>query len=90
MEHTPGPWESLDDIVRVNDFGSEFHHIEVCRLPDYLPGRKANARLIAASPEMEKILWDITEALITKNVALLMETTPKAERLLLSLKVEGL
>ena len=51
-KYTPGRWESLDDIVRVDDFGSQFHHIEVCRLPDYLPQRKANARLIAAAPKL--------------------------------------
>lgn len=32
-KYTPGRWESLDDIVRVDDFGSQFHHIEVCRFP---------------------------------------------------------
>ena len=51
-KHTNGPWESLDDCVRVDNVKSEFHHIEVCQLHDYLPERKANALLIAAAPDL--------------------------------------
>ena len=52
MKHTPGPWESLDDCVRVDRPSDPDHHMMVCSIPGFLTGNKANARLIAAAPEL--------------------------------------
>ena len=61
MNFTPGPWESLGSVVRVNRYGDEDHHIEVCSLPYYLGDeRRANAALIAAAPEMYEALKIMT------------------------------
>lgn len=49
---TPGPWESLDDCVRVSRPESDFHHIEVCVVPYFLPHQKQNAIAIASVPDL--------------------------------------
>ncbi len=58
MKHTPGPWESLDDCVRVDRPNDPDHHMMVCSIPGFLTGNKANARLIAAAPELVEACWD--------------------------------
>jgi hypothetical protein len=92
-KHTPGPWEPAGSLVRtkVDDHGGEGLFVADCYKSN---GRTqwntdgsadANAALCAAAPVMKGILWTLTEAIVTKNVQLLMETIPKTQKLLLSL-----
>ncbi len=48
--HTPGPWEMIDDYGIGFDIDSKNHHI--CRLTSNNTRFEANARLIAAAPEL--------------------------------------
>ena len=63
LKHTPGPWHiyfnSQDNIVIRKMFadGQESHSIAVCH------SGFANARLIAAAPELLEALLDCREAL---------------------------
>lgn len=58
--HTPGPWEVLiDGNGRLSGVGShrqEFHGSDICLSPISDPQARANARLIAAAPELLEAL----------------------------------
>ena len=67
MSHTRGPWKTitLDDIVYINpDRGEQGEFALIARMtgPD-TTWREANARLIAAAPEMLEALILAEEAL---------------------------
>ena len=76
-EHTPGPWKvqsnmnpTGDCVIlcdKTNAFGN-YHIAEVSRGPNYkiTDQDKANARLIAAAPELMKALRYLEEVAIAK------------------------
>ncbi len=51
MSHTPGPWKFHGDDLQIES-GTR----NVCKINEYIPECGANARLIAAAPEMLDIL----------------------------------
>lgn len=67
MKHTPGPWQILDGAIlcdKVNQYGN-FHIASFSRGDEQITDEdKANAKLIAAAPELLKALelmqrfWD--------------------------------
>jgi len=48
-KHTPGPWVIVEDYGR---FAVESKHHSVCDVSDHDTRHEANARLIAAAPEL--------------------------------------
>ena len=66
MKHTPGPWEVC--IGEVDGGLFEIYQDEIntiCRGDDEMIDWKANARLIAASPEMASVLHECFDYLQT-------------------------
>lgn len=56
MNHTPGPWEAVGNIVRNcrNEDGTG--GFEICECSLHQPLRQEDAKLIAAAPEMLELL----------------------------------
>jgi hypothetical protein len=80
MPHTPGPWKNDEDIVDSCE-GNDEQPIAVCKGPDAI----ANARLIAASPDLlaacEKALQTLILPSLNLNnaaVAMLAQAMTKA------------
>jgi hypothetical protein len=72
-KHTPGPWQSKSDYEPMTIIGNvdgpddgEYHYTPICEVePTLFPDENAaNARLIAAAPELLKVLEDICEWII--------------------------
>lgn len=55
-EHTPGPWtaEPTDNgfAIRAKAYAEQFAPVRVYSMPGHGPTSEANARLIAAAPEL--------------------------------------
>ncbi len=57
-EHTPGPWELTKDGISIQAYPPPADVIRICLAPDYTfhgpdnPRWRANARLIAAAPDL--------------------------------------
>jgi type VI protein secretion system component VasF len=58
-KHTPGPWTLIDDYGRF-DVDSARHN--VCSVSNHDPRHEANARLIAAAPELLAALKELCSA----------------------------
>ena len=70
--HTPAPWKadienSAEGLNITDDEGRRIAHTATIRNPDYTPliseEAKANARLIAAAPELLEALKELTDLL---------------------------
>jgi len=94
--HTPGKWiyEPSDMTIRTMDFSSnagmgDYKGVIIAELdspewrkirPDSIPEKEANARVIAAAPEMLEVLkqvekrfdWDPKHALLMDNIKALL------------------
>lgn len=57
-QHTPGPWRSVNNyVVSIIEGGSKMHRVTIARcVYGSGPEERANARLIAAAPEMLHVL----------------------------------
>ena len=62
-KHTPGPWTLDGNYV----YGSNFVIAQVYQISFENPEGKANARLIAAAPEMFDVLKETLEVLESKE-----------------------
>jgi len=69
--HTPGPWEVDGRTVCAHPWGEDYPNQIVCRLESQLSptGASANARLIAAAPELLEALRGIRDTLGIDAVA---------------------
>ena len=74
MKHTPAPWQtSLTDDTVVIHIGADGVHYEVATIdgdynePDLWPVMEANARLIAAAPDLLRELADLVDWLTTNQ-----------------------
>lgn len=59
LKHTPGPWKKIADYVQAPRRGGAQHDIDICQVftAETRAGEPAaNARLIAAAPEMLDLL----------------------------------
>jgi hypothetical protein len=65
--HTPGPWEvaSSDVTVIVSQRPNEPYKVTVAETMGYKIEREANARLIAAAPDLLEALHDLLERVQT-------------------------
>ncbi len=68
MAHTPGPWQLERDVFEVSDFWAyiwDSEHAGTIAGIDYYPegegDAKANARLIAAAPELLEALQGLVD-----------------------------
>ena len=64
VKHTPGPWEPIGNLVRTQ-FGlgnPDMRGLLVAECPGHTPESNANARLIAAAPELLEALQDALKA----------------------------
>lgn len=59
MTHTPGPWVAVSDYVEAHDLDEP---LSICTLADCGDASKANARLIAAAPELMAALEEFIGA----------------------------
>lgn len=92
-EHTPGPWVvqtpmTGDDLVVEARPGMDYHELVRVRAPQYGNGAnfdemRANARLIAAAPELLEALKALTDRIIADNSPLCM--TPEHDRAVVAL-----
>lgn len=85
-QHTPGPWFHGD----TGQIWSNEHRIGVAYLTDYakrLP-QEANAKLIAAAPEMLDALKALMHAYASREFHVLMEARERAKELIAKLTAE--
>jgi len=70
-QHTPGPWAVFNgtDIFPDNDLGGDRHIADCFPVQDGIPyaEREANARLIAAAPDLLKALTNCLSFLRAKG-----------------------
>ena len=70
-KHTPGPWvtSATDDTVVIDATGREVAAIDGdYNDPDTWPQMEANARLIAAAPEMLRALKELYSIAVSEGV----------------------
>lgn len=63
-QHTPGPWYVADSLFTKGNVILANHPecgAHICTLPEFKVGQEANARLIAAAPELLRLLHNLTE-----------------------------
>lgn len=75
MKHTPGPWRKQGNLILGYDIGVSIAKIFTKHIPGELSGaaeESANARLIAAAPELletiEQLLWSLSQDKATQYV----------------------
>lgn len=68
--HTPGPWEVAGNCVRTQyRMGDPDNNgTMVADVGVYLPEREANARLIAAAPELLDALTDLFDYVVANGI----------------------
>ena len=88
MSHTPGPWRVAGAILVAPDYGQTAiaEAIEVQGFPGW-ETRRANARLIAAAPELLEMLKSVSNILFTSRDWVSCELEHKATALIA--KAEG-
>ena len=60
MSHTPGPWQQNGSHIYGPDANNANHHWPVCQMWYHgKPSDDANARLIAAAPDLLEALRDV-------------------------------
>ena len=87
-QHTPGPWElkEFEDTEGGNPWyrieGKSTLHLEVVECSDgYVPGQnKANARLIAAAPDMLAMLKELEWSRVGHRCEICQNTKPWGHR----------
>ncbi len=65
-KHTPGPWEYVEypngpiEVIAGGDVGGVVHQGQIFTEPDDIAEERANARLIAAAPELLAACKELT------------------------------
>ena len=67
MTHTPGPWANIGNSVTSIDHGTRYTIAKVGNDKFIAEANAANARLIAAAPDMLHTLRDIVRMLTNAN-----------------------
>ncbi len=68
IQHTPGPWKAVGDIVSSTHPDYEHSLIAKIATGENEPEEKANARLISASPELLEAVSEAMEFFDARNL----------------------